>query len=113
MTGKLSLAELVTRRRAELGLSLRDVAEATGGVASYSTIHEMEAGARMRFGAAKLDAVADALGLSRSAVRQAAGRPARALAPFVLPERASGLTPKQRRLVVRLVDLLLEAGQER
>lgn len=109
MSGKLSLGELVARRRAELGMSLRDVDEATGGVVSYSTVHEMEQGKRTAFGDDKLDAIAVALGLPKATVRESAGRPAKRGTPFVLPDRASELTPKERKVVRAMVDALLDA----
>lgn len=107
----MNLAELVASRREALGLSLRQVAEKSGGVVSSSTLNEIERGLRPNVSDRILEGIADALNVSLSKVRTAAGVSARDLGPFYL-ERADRLNARERRLVQHLVDALLAAHRE-
>lgn len=105
-----SLAELVAAARERAALTLREVAEKSGGVLSYQTVHSIEQG-RTNVGTDKLYAIADVLGLSRERVMKAARRPN--LPPFELPEDADLLDKRERDLVKAFVDALLRAKGER
>lgn len=105
-----SLADLVAGAREQAGLTLREVAEKSGGVLSFQTVHAIEVG-RTNVGTEKLDALADVLGLSRRAVRSAAEREPN-LGPFVLPEAADLLDREERAAVLAVVRALLRARGE-
>ena len=110
----MSLADLVQRERARQGLSLRQVAERSGGLLSTSTVHAVEQGRRARLTDETLDGLAKALDLQPEQVRRAAGvRPGDTLGPFVLPRRFQRLTVKERDLLVALGDALLDAQRAR
>lgn len=104
------LGELVTRRRASLGLSYRAVAERSDGLVSHSTVHEIESGSRATPTDETIDGLALALDLPISQVRRSAGLPPPDIeTPFVLPRRANRLSRKERGAVLAIVDALLEA----
>lgn len=88
-------------------MTLREVAEKSGGVLSFQTVHAVEQG-RTNVGTDKLDALADVLGLSRREVRAAAEREPN-LGPFELPEQADLLDREERAAVLAVVRSLLRA----
>ena len=104
-----TLAELVAGERSRQHLSLRDVADRSGGLLSHSTVHAIERG-RPTVEDRAIDGLALALDVPVDKVRRAAGvrRPDTA-EPFVLPRRASRLSRKERELILGMVDALLEA----
>lgn len=106
--GALPLAELVTQERERLGLSLREVAERSGGLVCRSTVHAVERGTHQTYDERTLQGLAHGLSLPEHVVEKAAGVPVSdADKPFVLPARANRLTRKEREHVLELVDLLL------
>lgn len=107
-----ALAALVRAQRAELGLSLRQAAEKSGGLVGPSTLNAIERGEPRRVTDRIITGIATALELPESKVRRAAGLAAQAMPPFVLPARAQRLTARERRLVLNLVDTLLAAHQK-
>jgi transcriptional regulator with XRE-family HTH domain len=109
-----TLADLVARRRAELGMSTRAVERASGGLVRHSSVGEIERGMRSRPGERTLQGLARALRLPERQLREAArlgGGPVGR--PFVLPDRADRLTARERRLVLELVEVLLAAREGR
>lgn len=108
------LATLVRDTRAERGLSVRDVADRSGGALSSTTVHEIEKGVRTNPGPTVLRGLAKALTVPIGAVRAAAGHTGPVPAGrFELPDRADELTAKERRLVVAVVDAILAARRGR
>lgn len=108
------LATLVADARSSKGLSVRDVADRSGGALSSTTVHEIEKGVRTHPGPTVLRGLAKGLGVPLRDVRAAAGHTGAVPAGrFVLPDRADELTAKERRLVVGLVDALLDARRGR
>lgn len=105
----LTLAELVTKRREQLGLSLRGVADASGGLVSKTNVGAIERGDYQVTGDRVLRGLALALELSVDEVTAAAGRQWRRLQPFTLPEKADRLNARERKLVLSLIDTLLAA----
>jgi transcriptional regulator with XRE-family HTH domain len=109
-----TLAVLVRTERDRQGLSLREVAELSGGIVSHSSVHAIEHGARSEVGDETLDGLAKALGVPIDRLRRAAGvRTPDVQEPFVLPRRASRLSRKEREVVLSMVDALLEAKKRR
>lgn len=104
------LGQIVAAARKEARLSLRDVAEKSGGLLSFQTVHAVEAG-RTNIGTEKIDALADVLGLPRRALREAAGRDPY-LGPFRLPDEADLLDRDERATVLAVVRSLLRAKGE-
>lgn len=106
----MTLAELVAAERARQSLSLRMVAERSGGLVAHTTVHDVETGRRAEVGDDVIDGLAKALDLPVERVQRAAGIPVSDVPgePFVLPRRANRLTRKERDHVLELVDLLLE-----
>jgi transcriptional regulator with XRE-family HTH domain len=105
----MTLQQLVKTERARLGLSLREVADRSGGLLSSSTIHSIEQGQRTSVEDDTLDGLARGLSLPLGRVARAAGvGDSDTDEPFVLPRRAQRLTRKEREHVLALVDLLLE-----
>lgn len=104
-----TLPDMVKAERARLGLSLRQVAERSGGMLSSSSVHAIEKGDRTTYDDTTLMGLARGLGLPAHVVDKAAGVPGSDEdKPFVLPRRANRLTRKEREHVLQLVDLLLE-----
>lgn len=111
----MDLGEFLNSRRVKAGLSLRQVAEkaaAQGVAVSSSTLHAVESGQRVDVSDRVLAGIAAGLGCPEAEVRRAAGRPA-SRRPFVLPERAELLTARERRLILGMVDALLDARDDR
>lgn len=107
------LASLVTERRAELGISLREAADRSGGLVSKSQIAAIERGETTTVTDKTVRGLALALDVPVPRVWAAAGvRPSR-LRPFEVPERANRLNARERRLVLTLIDTLLAAHEER
>ncbi len=93
-------------------MSVRDVANASGGGLTSTTVHDIETGKRARVGPKVLGGLSKALGIPLSQLRAAQGHTGRVPSqPFVLPDRANELTARQRRVVVEMVDVLLEASR--
>lgn len=112
MTGA-SLAALVTSRRAELGLSLRQVATKSQGLVSPSHIGYLERGHLDRAISDRvLTGLSVALDLPLADLRRAAGLSGRQLPPFEVPERANRLNTRERKLVLNLIDTLLAAHED-
>lgn len=107
-----TLAELVAAKRGELGLSYRQAAERSQGLISHSRLAAIENGEDRGVSDALLRGISTALDLPISRVRKAAGAPPTDR-PFTLPARANRLTPRERRLVLNLVDTLLAAREQR
>lgn len=106
------LAALVKQARKDRDMSVRDVAAASGGVISSTTVHDIETGRRGSVGPQVLGGLSKALGLPLSQLRAAQGHTGKVPSqPFVLPARANELTARQRRVVTEMVDLLLEANR--
>jgi transcriptional regulator with XRE-family HTH domain len=105
----MSLAELVAQERQRQGLSLREVAERSGGAVAHTTVHAIEQGRRGEVDDATLRGLAKGLGLRVGVVRKAAGLAAKELPPFELPAGADRLSLRERRMVRELVEVLLEA----
>jgi transcriptional regulator with XRE-family HTH domain len=106
---KETLTDLVLRRRKELGMSLRAVADASGGAFTSSTVHSIE---HAKFGKVNPDVIAGlakALRLPEKDVREAAGLQQFKPPPFVLPARANELNARERALVIELIGTLLAA----
>lgn len=110
MTTVESLPELIRRRREQLGVSLREAAERSDGMISHSRLGEIEGGGLGAISDRLLEGIARGLDLHLSAVRAAAGVPPR-VRPFVVPDRANRLNPRERRLVLELIDTLLAARE--
>lgn len=104
-----TLPDLVADRREQLGLSLRQVADASGGLVSKTHIAAVERGDLVVPSDRILRGLALALSLDVKTVFNAAQRSLRELPPFTLPEKASRLNARERRLVLSLVDTLLAA----
>lgn len=107
------LATLVREARSAREMSIRDVVRASGSVMSSSTVHAIEQGQRTTVGPEILTGLSKALGIPMTQMRAAQGRHGRVPSqPFVLPPRASELTARQRRVVLEMVDVLLDAGRQ-
>lgn len=106
-----SLADLIADRRAELGLSLRQAAEKSGGLVGYTTINDIERGGTRRVNDQTITGLATALDLSEARIRRAAGLSAQQLPPFEMPSRANRLNARERRLVLSVIDTLLAAHE--
>jgi transcriptional regulator with XRE-family HTH domain len=105
-----TLAELVASERIRQGLSLRQVADRSGGLITSSTVHAIERGDRESFEEDTLDGLAKAFDLPIDKVRRAAGvRRPDTDEPFLLPKRAQRLNRRERQVVLDMVDALLEA----
>ena len=83
------------------------MASRSGGKASKATIGRIENGVYSGYERRTLEGIAQALLLPMRQVRDAAGLTPEVPEPFVLPDRADELTPRERRLVLELVDVLL------
>lgn len=105
-----SLPELVAEERRQQGLSLRQVAELSGGLVTSSTVHAIERGDRQTVEDDTIDGLAKALGLPIDQVRRAAGlRRPDTDEPFAVPRRAQRLNRKERQVVLDMIDALLDA----
>ncbi len=105
-----TLSELVSAERKKQRLSLRGVADRSGGLLTASTVHAIERGERGRVEDETLDGLAKGLDVGLDRLRRAAGvKPPDTSEPFVLPRRASRLSRKEREVVLAMVDALLEA----
>lgn len=111
MTRQETLQDLVADRRAELGLSLRQAAEKSGGRVSHSTFGAIEHGQRTRVDDTTIEGLAEALSVPLGRVRRAAGLSERQLPPFVLPARADRLNARERRVVLAMIETLLAARE--
>lgn len=107
-----TLPELVAAKRAELGLSLRQAAEKSQGMVSPSHLSYLERGINVDVSDRILAGLSIALDIPLPKLRRAAGITPTVLPPFEVPERASRLSPRERRLVVELIDTLLAAHGE-
>ncbi len=106
----LTLAELVASKRKALDLSLRAVADLSGGMLTASTVHAVELGQRTTVTDDTIDGLAKALDLPVDLVRKSAGlRRPDTDEPFVLPRKAQRLNRRERQVVLDMVDALLEA----
>lgn len=106
----VTLAELVAARREELELSLRQAAEKSGGLVSSSGLHSIERGMSVAITEATVVGLAEALDLAPNTIRRAAGLAQTSLLPpFTVPARANRLNMRERKLVLNLIDTLLEA----
>lgn len=112
VTTDATLRELVSVKRAELGLSYRKAAEKSQGMVSSSHIGYIERGIPLDVSDRILAGLSLALDIPLPQLRRAAGLTPRVPEPFVLPERASRLTSRERRLVMEVVDTLLAAHSE-
>lgn len=108
-----ALQRLVKARLKQLGLSYREAARRSDGMASHATFYQLATGQhRGRVSDRTIKGLALALELSVREVRDAAGLGDEESPPeFRLPKRASRLTPKQRRAIVAMVDALLDEQQ--
>lgn len=105
----VTLRQLVAEQRTSLGMSLRDVADRSGGLLSSSTVHAIETGRRTTVSDETVDGLAKAFRVPVSLVRDAAGyADADVTEPFKLPRKANRLTRRERDHVLELIDLLLE-----
>jgi transcriptional regulator with XRE-family HTH domain len=109
LTDTESLADLVARVRADKGLSLRQVADASGGLISHTRVQAIEDGNDARVSDRVLRGLAAGLGISLKSLRTAAGFSDPTARPFTIPERANRLTQRERRLILEMIDTLLEA----
>lgn len=112
MTAK-TLATLVADRREQLGVSLREVADASGGLVSKTHVSAVERDELHVPSDRVLRGLALALDLPVETVFSAAGRSAKVLPPFKVPDRAQRLNVRERRLVLELIDTLLAAHEAR
>lgn len=110
-----AMQKLVSDRYHELGLSFRELAAKTIGDdgeprVSHGTLSNIYRGHhKWTFSPATLEGIAIALDLRLSAVREAAGKstePRESL--FRLPTRHNRLSPRNRKVVVRFADALLD-----
>jgi transcriptional regulator with XRE-family HTH domain len=108
-----SLADLVRDARTDRKMSLRDVETASGGTVGFSQVSRIEQGQHASVKQRTLVGLSTALGIPMEKLRAANGDPVKVpKEPFVLPERASLLPMKDRRLVLALVDGLLAARRD-
>lgn len=107
-----SLAALVAARRADLHLSLREVAEKSDGLLSTTTVNAVENGERLTVSEDTIRGLSVALDIPLKKVRAAAGYSAEDLPPFKL-KRGELLNARERRLVQELVDALIAARRGR
>lgn len=108
MTG--SLGSTLLDAREQRGLSLRDVAQASGDQISASGLSRIERGVTRQVSRPVLAALSVALGIPMSRLRAAQGQTGPVpTEPFVLPTRASDLNARERRTVLAVVDTLLAA----
>lgn len=105
------LSALVADARAHAGLSLRQVAEASGGLLSKTHVAAIERGDTVRVTDRTLAGLAMALGLSAAKLRAAAGLSSRVLPPFEVPSRANRLSLRERKVVLAVIDALLAAHE--
>jgi transcriptional regulator with XRE-family HTH domain len=105
----MALAELVAKRRAELGLSLRQAADRSDGLVSHGRIGDIENGNDGDVSDRILEGLHLALDIPIRKLRAAAGLANPTARPFVLPDRANRLTQRERKLVLELVEVLLMA----
>ena len=107
------LQKLVKERRAQLGLSLRDVEKRSGGFVSHGTVHKIELGLHSgRVAEDTFKGLALGLRLDLEKLRSAAGKTRPAPDDFRLPKRANQLSDKQRRAVLLMVNALLDDDDE-
>lgn len=91
-------------------MTMGDVDRATGGAVSKSTISRIEQGRQHTLSPPLTQALAKALGLPVSRLNAAQGHHGSVpTQPFVLPDRAQRLTARERRVVLSVMDALLEA----
>ena len=102
------LQRLVQNRLAELDLTLRAASRRSGGLVSYTTVHNFATGKhRGNISEDTIRGLALALDVPASQIRELAGQ-GEPPKEFRLPKRAEKLTPMQRKAVLRMVDALLE-----
>lgn len=113
------LPELVAAERKRRRMTVRAVAAAAGtdgqgrALLSSTTVSDIERGRRTQVTPRALEGLSVALGVPITRLREASGNTGRVpSAPFVLPDRANLLTAKERRLVLAMVDGLLEARRQ-
>lgn len=113
-TQNIGLAELVSHRREQLGMSLRDVEAASEGLVSKTHLGAIERGEYpSQRGDRVLRGLSLALELPIETVYKAAGRSAKKMPPFVLPEKAQQLNVRERKVVLAMIDALLLARDGR
>lgn len=108
-----ALQRLVKTRLKQLGLSYREAAKRSDGMASHATFYQLATGQHSgRVSDRTINGLALALELSAREVREAAGLGDQEEPPeFRLPKRAGRLTQRQRRVILAMVDALLEEEQ--
>lgn len=104
------LQRLILDRLSELELSFRDAARRSNGLVSHATLNNITTGRHSgKLTDQTFRGIALAVDLPLSTVADAAGVTLRREGTiFRLPERASRLTPRQRRAVLQMVDALLD-----
>lgn len=105
----MSLADLVRSRREELSLSYREAATRSGGLISHGRLAAIESGDDHHVSDRLLQGISVGLDIPITKVRKAAGAPPMQR-PFKLPDRASRLSSRERKLVLELVEVLLAKG---
>lgn len=107
-----ALSDLVNRRLFEMGgMSNRAMAAASGGLMSHATAAKVVNGRHGDVEENTIIGLARALHLPESTLRRALGLPNKQ-APFVLPDRANRLTPRQRAAIVKVIDAMLVPQEE-
>ena len=108
-----TLADVIREARHARQMSYRDVERESGGAVGSSTVHKIEQGTRVSVEPRTLTGLARALRVPIDRLRVANGQTARVpREPFTLPDRANALTARQRRLVIAVIDGLLEAHRQ-
>lgn len=113
MTDTPTLQRLVANRLAELDLTFRAASRKSGGLVSHASLNNIALGKHT--GGISDDVargIALAIDVPLSEVLEAAGKSGVEPTEFRLPKRASQLTPAQRRLVLNMVNALLDATDE-
>lgn len=113
MTGA-PLSALIRKRLTHLGYSYRYATDPhrVGDLITSGTLHRYADPQNTSLPDERtMEGIAAAIEVPIEDVWKAVGRPVHNLGPFVLPERAAGLTQKERRAVLAIVDALLAAKQ--
>lgn len=109
-----ALRKLILDELAKQKLSLREAAARSEGLVSHSTLGLIAQGRHSGNLTDKtLAGIALALNQPVGKVRTAYGLPAKEPQPFVLPDKAAYLNPKQQRAILAMIDAFLEGNGPR
>lgn len=107
-----TLQEIVITAMAERGLSFREAAKRAGGRPSWSTFHAIARGKTRWIDDATAAGLAAAFERPIEEIRAANGRAPTVPTPFRLPPEADNLDPRERKVVVEMVHILLAAHRQ-